>query len=66
MNFILVSLFCIHLKLSFSHMLTFVHYIKLYFVFLDFARCKEVVRLIEVKSWFHCIIIIKHYLHSGL
>ena len=43
MNFILVSLFCIHLKLSFGHMLTFVHYIKLYFVFLDFARCKEVV-----------------------
>ena len=42
MNFILVSLFCIHLK-SFGHMLTFVHYIKLYFVFLDFARCKEVV-----------------------
>ena len=28
MNFILVGLFCIHLKLSFGHMLTFIYFAK--------------------------------------
>ena len=42
-NFILVGLFCIHRQLSFGHMLTFIHYIKLYFmfVFLDCVCCRE-------------------------
>ena len=42
-NFILVGLFCIHRQLSFGHMLTFIHYIKLYFmfVFLDCVCWRE-------------------------
>ena len=43
MNFVLVGLFCIHLKLSFGHMLTFICYIEVNFTcaFLDCVRYNE-------------------------